>query len=277
MKSTMTRKVDNIDNAKNGYLALDNLSRLINLRLKLHFKKDEVTPEESEIEFPMIYEDNSPFANFIQKHGPNFEEYIILLMALVPHVKVDFFDEIWNEHIPKAGEFPLIGGIRENNARAFLPTIETALFILAGDDLEKRFEVQQIFSSEHWLHQKHILHFEAVKLGDPITSGRFILNTEFVELFTIGKVTKPTMSLSFPAQQVNTVLNWEDLVLPPSVIEQIDELKHWVEYEKAMVEELGMNRKFKPGYRALFYGSPGTGKTLTASLLENIQIEMYSK
>ncbi len=249
------------------YLALDNLSRLTNLRLSLHFKKQEVTPQEAEIEFPMIYDDNSPFANFIQTHQPNFEEYIILLMALVPHVKVDFFDKIWDEHIPKAGEFPLIGGVRENNARTFLPTVETALFILAGADLEKRFEVQRIFSPEHWLFQKHILHLETVKLGDPISSARFSLHAEFVELFTIGAVSKPAMSLTFPAQQVTTLLDWSDLVLPTAIFAQIDELKNWVRHEKMMMEDWGMSRKFKPGYRALFYGAPGTGKTLTASLL----------
>ncbi len=260
-------KLEDSTNKINLDYSIEYLRNVFFFRLKLHFKKEEVSPKETEIEFPMIYDDNSPFANFIQKHQPTFEEYIILLMALVPHVKVDFFDEIWNEHIPKAGAFPKIGGIRDEKARTFLPTMETALFILAGDDLEKRFEVQQLFSAEHWFHQNHILNMESVKSGEPITSAQIILNPEYIELLTLGKVSKPTMSMSFPAQQVSTDLEWKDLVLPKVVLEQVEELKHWVLHQETMMEEWGMKRNFKPGYRALFYGPPGTGKTLTATLL----------
>lgn len=254
-------------NAPNLSRAIEYLSIVTQLRLKLHFNKQEITPDESELEIPMIYDDSSPFANFIQKSQPRFEEYLILIMALAPHVKVDFFDEVWNEHIPKTGDFPRIGGVRENNSRAFLPTLETAFFILAGDDMKKRFEVQQLFSPDHWFRQKNILYVEPVKAGDPFSSARFILNQEYVELLTIGKVTAPTLSLSFPAQQVTTPLEWSDLVLPDSIFEQIDELKSWVKHERKLMEDWNLGRKFKPGYRALFYGSPGTGKTLTASLL----------
>lgn len=256
-----------ISNTNTGSLALKNLFNLINLRLKFHFRKDTITKEDSSIEFPMIYDDESPFAHFIKKHKPNFEEYILLIMALASHVKVDFYDEIWEQHIPKTGDFPKIGGVRENNSRAFLPTVETALFILAGDDLEKRFEVQRLLSPEHWLRKQHILEVEAAKYGYPFSSGRLILNPEYVELFTVGEITKPALSLQFPAQQVTTQLEWEDLILPNKTLVQIQELKNWVTHHETLMETWGMGRILKPGYRALFYGPPGTGKTLTASLL----------
>ena len=261
------QKSSKMSNVENSYLALNNLTQLTNLRLKLHFNKEEVTPEEAQVKFPMIYDDHSPFANFIQTHQPNFEEYIILLMALVPHVQVDFFDKIWDAHIPKTGDFPKIGGLRESNARAFLPTVETALFILAGDDLEKRFEVQTLFSSEHWFNKKNIIQVMSAKVGDPFSSAQFILSPEYVELFTIGKITKPALSLSFPAKEVKTDLEWSDLILIEKTFQQIKEVKNWVDHHHTLMEKWGMSTKLKPGYRALFYGPPGTGKTLTASLL----------
>lgn len=267
---TKNKIIDNITlvlNANNIQLALTNLHQLINLRLKLNFNKNEKGENQSEIEFPMIYGDESPFAQFIQKHQPNFEEYIILIIALAPHVKVDFFDELWKEHLPKSGEYPKIGGERENNSRAFIPTIETALFILAGQDLEKRFEIQTIFSNSHWLYSEGILILENVKLGDPFSSSRLIMSPEYIELFTIGNISKPTLGEKFPAQQIITSQEWSDLVLPETTLSQINELKIWVEHHETLMQKWGMHRKLKPGYRALFYGSPGTGKTLTASLL----------
>ncbi|HTF03752.1 MAG TPA: ATP-binding protein, partial [Bacteroidia bacterium] len=38
-------------------------------------------------------------------------------------------------------------------------------------------------------------------------------------------------------------------------------------HRERLFTELGMGKRVKPGYKILFYGSPGTGKTLTACLL----------
>ena len=266
MKNSSNTSV-NTENHLNIYYVLHSLSKLISLRLKPSSFEKTTTKEHLLLKIQITNNDQSPFANFIKKHQPNFEEYILLIMALVPHIKVDFFDEIWQKHLPKTGDFPKIGGVRASNSRAFLPTVETALFILAGDDLEKRFEVQRLLSPEHWLRKQHILEVEATKYGYPFSSGRLILNPEYVELFTVGEITKPALSLQFPAQQVTTQLEWEDLVLPKKTVAQIQELKNWVEHHETLMETWGMERTLKPGYRALFYGPPGTGKTLTASLL----------
>jgi SpoVK/Ycf46/Vps4 family AAA+-type ATPase len=51
---------------------------------------------------------------------------------------------------------------------------------------------------------------------------------------------------------------------------QILEIKTWIEYGDVLLYELQLGKKLKPGYRTLFYGSAGTGKTLTASLLGKV-------
>lgn len=254
-------------NAQNIYLALDNLRRLIDIRLKISFGEETLSKEETELEIPMIYEDHSPFAQFIQKHQPSFDEYILLLIALAPHVKIDFFDQVWNGHLPKTGDFPNIGGQRENTSRAFLPTIETALFILADNDLEKRFEVLSLLDPKQWLIQQQVLEMIPPRPGDPRSATRLTLSQEFLELLTIGHTSIPELSSTFPAQHIHTQLDWEDLVLPQTTISQIKELKDWVDHNSTLMNEWGMGKKLKQGYRALFYGPPGTGKTLTASLL----------
>lgn len=254
-------------NVQNIYLALENLQRLIDVRLKIHFTKEKLSPEETELEIPMVYNDQSPFAQFIQKHQPSFDEYILLLIALAPHVKIDFFDQVWNAHLPKTGDFPNIGGQRENTSRAFLPTIETALFILADNDLEKRFEVLSLLDPKQWLLQQQVLELIPPRPGDPRSATRLTISQEFLELLTLGYTSIPELSSTFPAQHIHTQLDWEDLVLPQSTIAQIKELKDWVDHHDTLMNEWGMGKKLKQGYRALFYGPPGTGKTLTASLL----------
>ena len=62
-------------------------------------------------------------------------------------------------------------------------------------------------------------------------------------------------------------MDWDDLVLAPSTKIQIEEVKIWLRQRERLVTELGMEKRMKPGYKVLFHGSPGTGKTLTAQLL----------
>ena len=98
-------------------------------------------------------------------------------------------------------------------------------------------------------------------------SGRIIFSQEYVDLFTSGRVARPRLGPSFPAEHLETGLEWSDLVLNPKTLKQVREIELWVKHGETLLEEWGMRRKLRPGYRALFHGPPGTGKTLTASLL----------
>lgn len=239
------------------------LKNVILSRLKLYLEK----LEEVQVEDFYFDEDGSLFSKFILQHNPNFQEYILLLLALAPHLSPNFFNEIISEHFPQGGDLPVFGGIKGTNHRDILPTGETAQFILAGDDLEKRLEVQNLLSSDHWFAQKHILWLEPVREGEPLMSGRLILDPEVVETLTTGTISKPRFSIDFPAEYVETEMEWEDLVLHPNTLRQIHEIENWITYHDQLLKDWGMGKKIKPGYRALFYGPPGTGKTLTATLL----------
>jgi AAA+ superfamily predicted ATPase len=194
------------------------------------------------------------------------QENLLLLLALAPHVQPQFLDQTIQESLPQPGDFPQLGGVRGKHFRGFLPTGETALFLLAGEDLELRMEVQRMFSEEHFFAKKHILWLEEVQ-DEPRMSGRIILSQEYVDLLTIGKVAKPRFSLSFPAQLLETEMEWDDLVLNDETLAQIHELEAWIKHTHILMDNWGMRRKLKPGYRVLFHGPPGTGKTLTATLL----------
>jgi len=131
------------------------------------------------------FKDDSSYAQFISKYQPTFEEYILLLLTLTPHIQPNFYNQIIAECLPEGGDFPEFGGVRGNNHRGILPTGETAQFVIAGNDLEKRLKVQLILSSDHWFSKKHILWLEHVPDGEPLMSGRLVLDPEIVEQLTI--------------------------------------------------------------------------------------------
>lgn len=249
--------------AANLESAFDWLTQIIAGCLSVHFGKAERF-EASPLSF---YEDDSWLAGFIQRRNPSTEEFTVLLLALAAHLRPGFFSKRIAEHLPEGGDFSEFGGVKGSNYRGILPTGETAQFILAGNDFEKRLYVQRILSSEHWFSQEQILWLEPVRDGEPVMSGRLILDREIVEQLTIGKVSKPRFSVDFPAENIETQMDWDDLVLHPNTLHQIREIENWIKHNETLLQEWGMKRKIKPGYRALFYGPPGTGKTLTATLL----------
>jgi hypothetical protein len=250
-------------NSPNLSAALAYLQSVIAGRLAVHAGQE----QEIAVSGTAYYQDDSPFARFLQKHQPSFEEYILLLLALVPHVQPRFFNDIITKHLPEGGDFPEFGGVKGTSHRGLLPTGETAQFVLAGDDLAKRLDVQRLLGNEHWFAQKHLLWLEPVREGEPRMSGRLLLDPEVVEQLTTGTVSKPRFSTDFPAEHIETAMEWADLVLHPNTLRHIREIEHWIAHSDTLLTDWGMKKRIKAGYRALFYGPPGTGKTLTATLL----------
>ncbi len=103
--------------------------------------------------------------------------------------------------------------------------------------------------------------------GEPKMSGKLVLSQDYADLLLLGKIPKPQFSMKFPAEIIETAMEWEDLVLSKETNQQIMELQTWITYGSMLMNDWGMHKKLKPGYRALFHGPPGTGKTLTATLL----------
>lgn len=244
--------------------SLDYLRKVVDNRLKLHFNPSGA----ASFSFPeMKIEPRGSLAGFLIDHALNFEEYTILLLALVPHLQPNFLDKVVQNYLPNGGEFPEIGGMKGEHYRCMLPTGETAQFILAGNDIANRLRLMQYFSSDHFFRKQNVIHLEPVKEGEPKMSGRIVLSQEYVELITMGKIQAPVFSQDFPAKKIDTAMTWEDLVLRSVTQTQINDIKIWIEHHEALAADHVIARKLKQGYRVLFYGPPGTGKTLTASLL----------
>jgi len=245
-------------------VAFEELSRNIKQRLKAEFGGN---VSESEKGYNVAKWGNDELKRFVVDNNLNDAEITILLLALVPHHLPDYFTGIMSEFLPKGGEFPDFGGVKGKNHRGILPTGETVLFILAGKDLKKRTALLRIFEADHLFARKNVLAVEAVPTGEPQMSGRVIMDEEYVDLFTSGKITRPKLSSDFPAQLITTQLEWQDLVLQDKTLEEIKEIETWLKYNASLLKDWNMAGKIKPGYRVMFHGPPGTGKTLTACLL----------
>ena len=238
---------------------LRRLAAIVSERLATHLGRPDPGPADKL--------DGAWLAAFTGGPEPDHDEYLIVLLALVPHLMPHLFSRLIAEHLPEGGDLPEFGGVKAVNHRGVLPTGETAQFVLAGDDLGRRLDVQRLFTGRHWFADRHLLWLEPVPEGEPVMSGRLVLDPELVEVLTTGSVSPPRFSSEFPAERIETSMDWADLVLPPETTRQIREIENWVAHGGTLLREWGMGRRLKPGFRVLFQGPPGTGKTLTATLL----------
>lgn len=242
---------------------LDYLQTYVCERLDVHFGR------KSAFQLPAspTFEGNSALSSFVIANNLSAEEFVVLMLGLMAHLNPALLSNCLNTYLPQGGDFIEIGGVKGTSHRGILPTGETALFILAGDDLHRRIELQKLFNRTHFFAQKRILALEPLKAGEPPMSGRLLVDADFLYHLLFQSNYIEAFSSDFPAELLSTQLEWDDLVLNPATLRQIRELETWIQYNDVLLYDWGMHRQLKPGYRALFYGPPGTGKTLTVSLL----------
>jgi hypothetical protein len=203
----------------------------------------------------------SVYKGIIKDFKFTYAERLVLLLALIPHVSPYFLDESWSK-------LRITG---EKNNKTFtqqgaIPVVDLALFLLGGEDLEKRFFYQQIFAEESFMIRHRILQIEDDK-NSSLLLQPLKLSPDYLSLLTQGKPYQPRFSNSFPAKRISTGMEWDELIMNPFIRDQVKEIKSWLRHSKTILLEWELGKRLSPGYKILFYGPPGTGKTLTASLL----------
>lgn len=243
------------------------LEEVIHVRLETLKEGDDDASTIYDIEPPEHDTSYSHYSSFLHHYGLRIEERITMLLALAPHVRPELLDVFFARNESLGRGHTEFGGIHGKTHGGFLPTGETVLFVLSENDLGRRFAAERIFDRDHFFAQHNILRLETPPVGEPLYSGQLVLSDEIIDLLTTGAVRKPDFSRDFPARLLKTEMTWDELVLAPSTVEQIQELQAWIAYEEVLMNEWELRRRLRPGYTCLFYGPPGTGKTLTATLL----------
>lgn len=253
-------------------LSVDILLEVADARLNYHFGKTEAFVQPA---FNIV-DDGSPLARFIIDSKLTVEEYLVLVLALVPHIHADIFTETIRKQLPKGGDFPEFGGVKGVNYRGILPTGETALFLLAGINTDNRVHYtgwlkgelpDNLQGARKTIFQQGIVTLEHMKEGEPAMSGRLLLSQDKIAELLTGKKWRPIFGSGFPASLLETKMEWNDIVLSAHTERELKMIQHWLTYHGRIESDSNLGKRTKPGYRALFYGPPGTGKTLTASLL----------
>ena len=246
------------------------LDKVIQTAMKLYFQQEFEVLSLDQLPAPHL-DANAPYARALQDWALGAQERLVLILALAPHVRPQLLDTFLIRNTNLEQPFSEFGGHAGAAHRGFWPTAETAAFLLAGDKVLERVATHRLFDADAPLRRHGLLHWDErssdgaalrSQLGQPLQLSR-----ETISLLIAGAPYQPSYGGDFPAQRISTTLDWEDLVLPPYLHDDVEEIRAWVKHRHTLMDDWGLRRQIKPGFRSLFYGPPGTGKTLTAALL----------
>jgi AAA+ superfamily predicted ATPase len=240
---------------------------LLEARIHHYFEGEDAPADLPESPPPEVAEDPSEFARLVREHEMSPDERAVLALALLPHLRPQALDLLFIRNRNLERGFAEFGGRTGTAHGGFLPTLETAAFLVAGTDLSRRFEVVSLFDRDHFFVREGVLDVEPPPPGEPFLSAALSASAATLDRVTTGVRHRPDYSLRFPARRITTELSWDDLVVDGEVMSEVVRLKAWLEHADTIMEEWGLRRSLKPGYRSLFHGPPGTGKTLTATLI----------
>jgi hypothetical protein len=258
-----------IANAGDLEADLEWLARVLQARLTAYFADPSRSPPlpADKLPPPAPGAQTSPYGRFLAQHGILPEERLVLLLALAPHLRPQLLDVLLTRNEATQRGFTEFGGAPGSAAGAFLPSGETAVFLLAGDDLAARFTAARLLDPVGRLARLDLLHLSATPPGEPVLGGALQISRRFLGLVMQGRESGPSFDTHFPARPVTTDMRWDELVLPEATLVQIEEIRNWLQHGDTLLHDWGMGHKLRPGFTSLFFGPPGTGKTLTACLL----------
>lgn len=258
----------NIVNFNAAFLSieLEWLKKIIDTRLRLYFNDKPPFDSINKVVAPPMKLNASTYETFMLTNKLDFNSRLLVILTLAPYLKPELLDVFLAKNATYDKKFSEFGGIASNGS-SFVPSVETALFLLAGSDLKKRFAAQSLFSSDSFLIRNRIIKVESPSKSDPFFNSKLSMGENFTNYFINGEMQKPDYSEDFPAKIVTTELEWSDAVLSENTYAEVMEIKDWIEFGSSMMSDFGLGKRLKPGYKALFYGPPGTGKTMTVSLI----------
>lgn len=254
-------------------------TRLLNQRVDSYFAQEGPAVELPAPTPPDLSDDPSLYAQTVRAcgaDGMSLAERVVLLLALLPNIRPQTLDLLLTQNKLIERSFTEFGGLRGPAHNGHLPTCETALFILAGDDQRRRFELMRLFEPDHFFAQQSMVRVVPPEPGEPMLRAALVIESTWLHRFTSGQQQKPDFGAGFPAKLMVTEMVWDDLVVAPEVKDELDQIRSWMRGGPGLLSRMSLDRMVKPGYRTLFYGPPGTGKTLAATLLgKDAGVDVY--
>lgn len=253
-------------NARAMGAELDWLRELIVGRIARHFGRDLEVRTSTQPKAPEP-ERKSSLGTLVEHYDLDDDARGVLALAAAAHMRPRLLDAFTVPNEEVARPYAEFGGVVDPSRGGFQPTFETALFLLAGEDLDRRFRLLDSLDTDHPLFAHDVLFLDRGDERDPIGSAVLRASRDTLDFLMFGRARPPEFSVAFPARRLRTSLTWKDLVLPPTTLTQLLEIRAWLEHGRTLLDDWQLRKRTTAGFKSLFHGPPGTGKSLSVALL----------
>ena len=188
---------------------IDWFQRVLDVSIRLYFRQ--------ECDLSSVYDIALPKAGPLWKAllpeqvDPTFDEWMVLMLALMPHLSPQMLDIFFVHNKNFDCPYTEFGGWKGLSHGGFLPTGETAVFLLAGDRVERRLEVVRLFREEHRFHMYHVVGLEGAGNGEPFLSGQLRISEDFLYRLSFEGEYKPDYNMGFLAKRISCLLYTSEL------------------------------------------------------------------
>ncbi|OYQ36206.1 AAA family ATPase [Niveispirillum lacus] len=219
---------------------------------------------------PDIGQTPSALGRLVTEWGLGVPERIALALTLAPHLRPQMLDILLLTSSQTGRVLTEFGGMNEGASRGFLPTGQTLAFVLSAGNRDAWADYHHLTDRNHRLMREQMLRLDGDSDRLPQIASPLRLSEAWLHYLLTGEPARPETEHDFPARPIHCAQGWNDLVLDPQTMAQLNEIRLWLTYGQRVLTEYRLADKIKPGYRALFFGPPGTGKTLSACLLGKV-------
>ena len=220
------------------------------------------------------FSQKTALGKLIMAHQMSEQEILLLLFCFTAKFKPEAFDGFLYAN-PQTGRiYTSYGGIKTSYDGAFMPTLKTVIYLLAGKDNEMAAMTYESIRDSK-LFREQIINLKQIKQESIHPLEQLVeMDLAYFNYIISGKRPRYDEAENFPADLLTTNKTFDDLVLKPSVIQHLQSPMNFVKHYDVLFRQ---QSKIKPGYLMMLYGPPGTGKSMTVAVMgKHLGVDVYS-
>ncbi len=263
------------DNMQGMLLAVEWLSAIIQYRTTRD--KDQQNTSIEIMEVVQANETKSSLYKLCFELKLSQADKLLLILAYTAQFKPSVLDPLLAAKPESKSRYREYGGVVDNTDGKLVPTLQTAVYLLAGqNDIKAGIYYEMLRNSPLFAEQVIRLRLVKSDHDHPLYQVPE-LNLAYYHFLTNGKKPKYEESEDFPAYLLETNKSFDDLILKPSTIEHLQGPMDFVRYYDELFGSEDTRKVITPGYVLMLYGPPGTGKTMTAAVMgKELGIDVYA-
>lgn len=252
------------------------LEVLIKERMDSLVNDTKVSAEDSKMSNLPVFSDDTAIKKLLLEYGESEVEVVLLLLAFTSWFRPVNLTSLVALAPDSDMRFIEPGGVyRKTNSR-FIPTLQTAVFILAGNDVTLQGYYHTVISTHNFF-REGVLHLRSLNNVDNFPMEQILEpDIGYYHYLINGKVPRMDVTPDFPASLLQTNKTIDDLILKDTTKAQLDIIMNYAKVKERLFSREGVDEKVNQGFLALLYGPPGTGKTFSVAVLsKKLGVEAY--